>query len=104
MSRQTNSPGEAEFARVLDAQGIPYIPQHKIGHYHVDFYIPKAVRLNGQRIERLIIEVDSRYWHSLPGKKARDRKRDAYLRFLGYTVVRVSELKVKELVSRMTSA
>lgn len=59
-----------------------YTPQRIIGPYVVDFAFPHA---------RLAVECDGSYWHSLPGKPAKDRKKDGYLRKEGWTVLRLTE-------------
>jgi very-short-patch-repair endonuclease len=73
-------------AQVLDALGIKYESQKIIGRCIVDFYIPDC---------NLIIEADGWYWHNKPEVKARDKRRDAWLRSKGYWVERICEQKIK---------
>jgi very-short-patch-repair endonuclease len=47
-----------------------------------DFYIPAF---------NLLIECDGDYWHSKPGVKKRDTRKDAHARKMGYRVERLSE-------------
>jgi len=65
---------------VLDALGIEYVVHHPIDRYVADIYIPSYNQ---------VIECDGEYWHSRPGVKERDARRDAELVALGYCVVRV---------------
>lgn len=73
---------ERAAAAVLEALGVGYLPNHQIGRYVVDFYIPAS---------RLVIECDGTYWHSLPGAPEKDAVRDAYLTAQGLRVVRIGE-------------
>ena len=73
---------ELPIAQILDALEISYKSQKSIGPYIVDFYLPG---------HNLIIECDGDYWHSLPGRKEKDQKRDRWLRGHGYEVLRLNE-------------
>ncbi len=77
---------ERAVAEVLDALGVEYEQQRRIGRYCVDFYV---------RSHNQIIEVDGEYWHSLPKQIEHDQKRDAELVALGYNVVRVPGAAIK---------
>jgi len=77
---------ERSVAAVLGAVGVEYVPQHSIGRYVVDFFVPSKA---------LVIEADGDYWHSKPSVRARDEKKDAYLRLSGCTVLRLSESAIK---------
>jgi len=57
---------------------IRVIAQHRIGPYRADFLVE----------ETLVVECDGRDFHSLPHHQVRDRDRDAYVRGLGYSVLR----------------
>lgn len=48
---------------------------------------------------RLAIEVDGDYWHSLPGIKDKDRRKDTDLRGRGWTILRFTESEIKKNVS-----
>lgn len=65
---------ELHMAEILDAAGIRYEWQHRIGRYVVDFYLPDA---------NAVIEVDGVYWHP----NGPDERRDAYLRGRGIAAV-----------------
>ena len=67
--------------RDLKPQGIKFRRQCPIGPYIVDFFCPAA---------RLVVEVDGDSHEREEGKR-HDAKRDAYLRSLGYEVLRVDE-------------
>jgi len=83
----TNSSIEDAYAEQLDAQGVIYERQKRIGWYKVDFYVP---------VENRIIEVNGCYWHGCEQcerirddyeeKRKADNKRYEYLRHKGYTV------------------
>ena len=67
--------------RELTASGLKFRRQSPIGPYIVDFVCPRV---------RLIVEVDGDSHETEAGKR-HDVNRDAYLRSLGYAVVRVDE-------------
>ena len=71
---------------LLDSLKIRYRFQHPIGSFVTDFYIP---------CRRLVIECDGEYWHGLPGVKEKDARRDAWLRKMGYRVLRLSESQIR---------
>lgn len=64
---------------------LVFIPQHPVDRLVLDFYIPDL---------GLVIECDGDYWHSLPGAKQRDRRRDYWLQSKGYIVVRLTETDI----------
>jgi len=59
---------------LLDQKRQQYIPQHRIGPYVVDAYIPSSFA---------VVEAWGDYWHTLPGAPERDIKRIEYFRQLG---------------------
>ena len=65
--------------RGLRDEGPVFRRQHAIGPYVADFYCPAA---------RLVIEVDGAH-HTEEERAARDAVRDAYMRRLGYRVMRI---------------
>ncbi|MFN7054204.1 endonuclease domain-containing protein [Hyphomonas sp.] len=65
--------------RTLRAHGYPVRRQHPINGFIVDFAITRA---------RLVIEIDGGI-HALPEVAARDAERDATLRSLGWTTLRI---------------
>ena len=66
--------------------GLVFTPQRVIGPYIVDFAFPDV---------RLVVECDGSYWHSLPGKPAKDRQKDGYLRRHGWRVIRLLETDIR---------
>ena len=66
--------------------GFDFIPEAPFGPYNVDFLIPSMM---------CVIEADGDYWHSRPGVKARDARKDIYLAELGYRVWRFPEHDIK---------
>jgi very-short-patch-repair endonuclease len=72
----------------LLALGIPFTAQQLLNkRFTVDAYVPR---------ERLAIEVDSEYWHSLEKTKKKDRAENAYLRKCGYGILRISEADISD--------
>lgn len=74
------SRAERKLAEELTKAGIPFEPQKRVGKYWVDFCLGNKA-----------VEVDGVYWHSLPGRKEKDKVRDANLQRLGYTVIHILE-------------
>ena len=66
--------------------GLKFRRQHQIGSYVVDFYCDE---------KKLVVELDGPV-HDDPARRAIDHKRDAYLRSLGLTVVRIPNQKLLE--------
>lgn len=78
---------ERRLMKGLDAAAIAYVFQYSVGDkFLCDFGFPDA---------RLIAECDGRYWHSSAKQRARDTSKDAYLRACGYTVLRLSDERIK---------
>jgi len=73
-----------EKMRILESLGIDYIFQFRPKGYSklYDFYIPKL---------NLLIEYDSKYWHSLPGMKERDTEKTQYAINNGYKLLRINK-------------
>jgi very-short-patch-repair endonuclease len=65
--------------RALRGEGPTFRRQHAIGPYVADFYCSAA---------RLVIEVDGAV-HTEDAQIAHDERRDAYMRQLGYYVLRI---------------
>jgi very-short-patch-repair endonuclease len=65
----------------LTKLGYEFIREYPIDRYLADFYLPEF---------KLVIEVDGDYWHSLPGAKEHDAKRDIFFKNLGYEVLRLT--------------
>ena len=62
-----------------------FIQNKNFGDYVPDFCSHKR---------KIIIEVDGIYWHSLPGVKEKDKKRDKYYENKGYRTFRFSDLVI----------
>lgn len=77
MRRGKASPYERQFCARLDEAQIEHICQCILGFYIADFVVPSRM---------LVIELDG---SSHDGREAYDAKRDAFLRGLGFTVLRI---------------
>lgn len=80
---------EVQVKTLLDALGVSYEQQYRIGRYLVDFYIAS---------ENLVVEVNGCWWHSCPQcgytyepKQQSDERRLASIRKKGYKVVVIWE-------------
>ena len=85
--RQALTPAELRLWLRLRKPGIPglrFRRQTPVGPYIVDFFCPQ---------QRLIVEVDGDQ-HAYEVGAAHDARRDAWLRSLGYVVVRVGNRDV----------
>lgn len=69
---------------ILDSLGIQYEHNAKTEPYSVDFLI----------FDNLVIECDGEYWHSLPGRKSSDKRKDTFLKNRGYKVLRLPESEI----------
>ena len=91
---------------MLDAIGIEYIPQHLIASkFCVDAFVPAL---------STVIQFDGDYWHFNPSKfqspdsrqKKRiglDKSQDAYMKKLGYSVIRIWEHDIKHSAESVMS-
>ena len=71
--------------KALTEAGLVFTEQYVIGSYICDFaFIP----------EKVVVEVDGEYWHSLPKTQARDKKKEGYVVREGWTMLRFSESQV----------
>ena len=68
--------------RALRNEGINIIPQKRLLHFVVDFFIPKS---------NIVIEADGDYWHNYPDGTERDRYKTEKLENAGYLVLRFWE-------------
>lgn len=75
---------EITLYEILDLLGIDYLPQHALTEAKTipDAYIPSL---------RIAIYADGTYWHSFPKVIAKDKRVNARLIKLGYTVIRLAE-------------
>ncbi len=80
----------------LEHQKIPFIYQYPIrdkkGRYR--FILDFLVEPN------IVIEADGDYWHNIPKCKARDNRKDAFLKENGYVVFHFTESQIKESPSK----
>lgn len=74
----------------LRYRGLSPTVQEKVGKYRLDFAIFGA---NGKK---LCIEVDGYIFHNTPESKKKDAVRDAYLKKLGWEILRISDRQLKE--------
>lgn len=70
----------------LESHNIHHVTQHRIGRYHVDFYIPDC---------GTVIEADGDYWHSKPKVAAKDLRKEAWLLSQDYEVIRLPEHEIR---------
>ena len=78
-SRRETRP-ERHIRLALEQLGIAFIPQHSIGRYSIDFFLP---------LLSVALEVDGAYWHQQEKTKQRDAKRDSFLLQQGIKTVRL---------------
>ncbi|HEY2602472.1 MAG TPA: DUF559 domain-containing protein [Thermoleophilaceae bacterium] len=80
---RTRSDLEVAFLGLCRRYGLPTPTANGVvGGYEVDMHWPGT---------RLIVELDSYEYHRTPAEFAADRHRDAQLKVLGYTVIRVAD-------------
>lgn len=75
---------EKSVREVLESALISFEQECKIGRYSVDFAFPKS---------KLVLEVDSRYWHQ---DTQRDARKTRYLQKRGWTVIRITDRQIKD--------
>lgn len=63
------TPPEREVREALSECGLKFKAEFPVGPYIYDFAVPAI---------RLLIEVDSKTWHSTPRQLKRDARKDAY--------------------------
>lgn len=73
---------EREFCGLLADAGLVFEAQAKVGRWNVDVYFPD---------QRLVVEFDGDYWHSMPDVRKRDKRKTTDLEGRGYRVLRVLE-------------
>jgi very-short-patch-repair endonuclease len=92
--RKNMTPAEVELWEALKGNklnGAKFRRQHPISQFIVDFYCHKY---------RLVIELDGSI-HDLEDQKERDEGREAMLKDLGLTVIRFSNMKVKNNLNQV---
>jgi len=88
VARVPESGFETRLLRVLRAAGLPTpVVQHRIGAYRVDFAYPYA---------RVAIEADGFRWHSTRLQWDRDRTRRNALTTMGWTVIHVTWVQLRD--------
>jgi hypothetical protein len=103
------APIEEIVGRALARAGIDAIPQYQVSRYRLDFAIIRhPVLCHSERSEEsrevgisrsarddvrvnIAIECDNKKAHSSKAQRARDRKKDAFLRRRGWRVIRLKE-------------
>lgn len=70
---------------VLKALQIPYIFEYQVEHYSIDFALP---------VIGVALECDG-WAHQLPGRAAKDQRRDIDLQTKGWTVVRLVDAELR---------
>lgn len=75
------SPIERILYKALRNAGFDVQTQVQCGSYRIDMVLPTY---------KIAVEADGKAYHSTPARKARDKRRDAYLRRQGYKVLRFS--------------
>lgn len=78
---KTESPIEELLVNELCRLGFCPTTQLKIGRYRVDIAFPEKM---------IVVECDGKEWHSSDEQIEYDRQRDAYLKSLGWKVIRVT--------------
>lgn len=74
---------------LLDELDLSYVEQKRMGMFLCDFVLKK---------HQLAIECDGIYWHSTEKQKAKDARKDKWLRNHGYKVLRLSEPDIKKRI------
>ncbi|MCD4643727.1 hypothetical protein AR454_16720 [Bacillus mycoides] len=74
----------------LRYMGLSPTVQEKIGKYRLDFAI------YGKSGKKLCIEVDGYTFHNTPEARRKDAIRDAYLKKIGWDVLRISDRQLKK--------
>lgn len=101
--KRSHTSAEQAYADYLDSQGIDYIWQYFVTYegktYAYDFYLKDS---------NTLVEVDGDYWHGGPGTdkhfylvesvKRNDKRKDEIAHACGYSINRVWESTVKELL------
>lgn len=79
------SPIETRLYNALKHNGYSVTTQVKVGRYRIDIAIPS---------HKIAIECDGKASHTAPSDKARDRRKDAFLRRNGWRVLRFSGRRI----------
>ncbi|MDP4087119.1 MAG: DUF559 domain-containing protein [Bacillota bacterium] len=77
--RKCESPIEKRLFKAIQRLNCYVVTQYPFGRYRLDMAIPNL---------QIAIEADGKAYHSSPSQRARDRKRDAYLKSHGWQTLR----------------
>jgi len=66
----------------LMLNNVPYVKQFRYKLGIADFWLPE---------NNTIVEVDGKYWHSLPEVMERDKRQTKWLKQNGFTIIRIKE-------------
>lgn len=77
---------EVTMRQALEKLKINFQQEVKFGRYHADFVLPER---------KIVIECDS-YWHESEYARKRDRRKDIFLKKLGYRIFRFSDKQIKK--------
>lgn len=78
---------EQEFVNALREKGLEFEHQAKVGKFVVDVFFPK---------QKIIVEFDGDYWHSLPHVIEKDKRKDKFFENEGFRVIHIPENLFKE--------
>lgn len=85
---------EQRMYNALTREGFKVRKQVRCGAYRIDLVLPQY---------RIAIECDGKQWHSSKKQKRHDRKKDAYLRRHGYSVMRFTGSDINSSVGKCVS-
>ena len=71
-----------------------FVYNYSIDRFRLDFGFPDL---------KVDIECDGWFWHLKEDVLEKDRRRDAFLESLGWTVIRLTEAEIKKNASRIVS-
>ncbi|RVP93283.1 endonuclease domain-containing protein [Sinorhizobium meliloti] len=91
-SMKVESPIERRLYDALKFRGELVKTQVPCGKYRIDIALP---------VYRIAIECDGKAYHSTPSQKARDRRKNAYLKDNGWKVLRFSGKRINGNLSEV---
>lgn len=81
---------EIAVQKELDKRKIEYVKQHQICRWLIDITFPK---------QKLAVEVDGDYWHSLPKQIEKDKRKDHWLKAHNWKILRLKEHDINKDVA-----
>jgi len=87
---QPKSSIEIKMAEELTKRNIEFREQYHFHNMYLDFLLPNKVA----------IECDGRYWHSLPKNKVRDKRKNKLLEQEGYKLFRFTDKEINQDVEK----